>query len=54
MADRNGSSAKDKLAVALFCSPAMALLVWYFASSHEGGRTLLNCYVLLATPLFLP
>jgi len=53
MAYRNGSWAKNKLTVALFCSPFVALLVWYFVSSNEGARTLLNCYVLLATPLFL-
>ena len=49
MAYRN---VRDKTALVLFAIPILALLIWYFYSSHGPARLLLSCYVLVAT-LFL-
>jgi len=44
---------RDKPALVLFAIPILALLIWYFYSSHGPARLLLSCYVLVATPFFL-
>ena len=50
MAYRN---VRDKTALVLFAIPILALLIWYFYSSHGPARLLLSCYVLVATLFFL-
>ena len=53
MAERSRSLFDDKVALMLWCSPALVLLVWDFVSGHGTASLLLNCYILVTTPFFL-
>jgi hypothetical protein len=53
MAYRNRFEVRDKVTLALFATPAAALLVWHVYSSQGAARLLLSCYVLIATPFYL-
>jgi len=53
MARRNRLRKRDNFAFAVFACPAVALLIWYFFSSDDMSRLLLNRYVLIGTPLYV-
>ena len=53
MTDRKVTWLENKLTLALWCSPGIALLIWDLVSTKGKAELLLNCYVLIATPFFL-
>jgi len=44
---------RGKFVLVLYACPMVALLLWHFHSTDGPARLLLNCYVIVATPLYV-